>query len=462
MPPLSAEQQLRIFAGRLASSNGHELASLNVSDFAGWRHVVAASLNNGDAPEQILARLDEGMIRQIFRCDPDGVYSHESAEDTLAVEVPTLPQSAQLDPSLGSGACPWLDKYVQFSRKWSPRAYDGFHEACGIWVLSTVAARRVAVECGKLQFTPVYIVLAARTSLYAKTTTGGIAIDVLRAAGLDWLLAADDATPQRFIADLAGRVPPGFDALLPEQQTRTENRLALPAQRGWFYEEFGQKLHAMMRQGGFMADFHGILRRFDDCPERYEYGTIGRGVDVVERPYLALLAMGRKRVVRSGSTTVSVLKMEPEVRDAFYAYHDALTDLVESSENQDLDGGYTRLAMIALRIATLFASLAGSGRVRIQHWAHAQAMAERWRLGLHALYGQANARTASKSKEIEDRILSIVTRMGGPTTVREMSQRIRNVSSVELEPIVSAMCRADLLVAVPSDKTTRYDLPERE
>src|SRR5690606_7283382 len=37
-------------------------------------------------------------------------------------------------------------------------------------------------------------------------------------------------------------------------------------------------------------DFRGLLRRFDDCPLSYEYATIGRGNDEVQRPYLALLA----------------------------------------------------------------------------------------------------------------------------------------------------------------------------
>ena len=32
-------------------------------------------------------------------------------------------------------------------------------------------------------------------------------------------------------------------------------------------DEFGQKVSAMMREGSFMADFRGLLRKFDDCPD---------------------------------------------------------------------------------------------------------------------------------------------------------------------------------------------------
>jgi hypothetical protein len=46
----------------------------------------------------------------------------------------------------------------------------------------------------------------------------------------------------------------------------------------------------MMHEGGFMADFRGLLRRFDDGADRYEYSTVGRGDDIIRQPYLALFA----------------------------------------------------------------------------------------------------------------------------------------------------------------------------
>mgnify|MGYP000408210531 CR=1 FL=1 len=204
--------------------------------------------------------------------------------------LPELPASAQLPEQLGRDASPWLDNYIALSRRWSPRAYDGFHEAIGVWVLSVIAARRVALHLGGLRYPSLYIALVSKTSLYAKSTTADIGIDTLRTAGLDWLLASDDATPQKFISDLTRKVPDNYAVLPSDQQSRIQSRLALAAQRGWFYEEFGQKLAAMLKESGFMADFRGILRRFWDCPERYEYGTIARGTDTVEHPYIALLA----------------------------------------------------------------------------------------------------------------------------------------------------------------------------
>ena len=39
-----------------------------------------------------------------------------------------------------------------------------------------------------------------------------------------------------------------------------------------------------------MADFRGMLKRFDDTPPTYEYVSISRGSDLITAPYLALLA----------------------------------------------------------------------------------------------------------------------------------------------------------------------------
>jgi hypothetical protein len=49
------------------------------------------------------------------------------------------------------------------------------------------------------------------------------------------------------------------------------------------------KLDAMLNPSGFMSDFRGILRSFDDCPEDYQYASIGRGLDAVQQPYIAML-----------------------------------------------------------------------------------------------------------------------------------------------------------------------------
>ena len=487
----------------------------------------------------ITGRQDAATIREaVFAAPLDGDLDEllpQPPPDPGAVDIPELPQAARLAPTIGANACPWLDAYVAFSRKWSPRAYDGFHIACALWLLSTVAARRVCVHMGKERFTNLYIALTARTSLFAKSTTAEIALQTLQRAGLDWLLAADSATPQKFVADLAIKQIENYDTLDLTQQERARLRGGLAGQRGWYYDEFGQHVAAMMRDGGFMADFLGLLRRMDDTPPHYEYGSIGRGSDIIERPYLALLAnmtpdclkpfarrganlwgdgflarfalitppVGQRlrdrfpsgeRLIpgelltplvnwhtRLGLPAVSLqdvknqkgditgakrieitpnviipLDIPPDTYEAYYAYDEGLLDILERSDNHDLDGNYARMSEKALRVATLLASLDNQGAVTLPYWARAQAITEEWRAGLHNLYNQINQAGLSEEGENEEKILSLITRLKEPTR-RELKQ-FSNLSYSALDPIISDLIRAGEIEKTTTGKTERYAL----
>jgi hypothetical protein len=72
-----------------------------------------------------------------------------------------------------------MDAYIEFSRRWSPRSFEGFHEACALWLLSTIAARRVRVHFSDLHYTNLYLSLARRTTMHAKSSATSIARDVL-------------------------------------------------------------------------------------------------------------------------------------------------------------------------------------------------------------------------------------------------------------------------------------------
>jgi hypothetical protein len=221
--------------------------------------------------------------------------------------TPPLPKRAHHPEHLSREACPWLDQgYIPFSKKWSPRGYELFHEATGLWLLSTVAARRVGFHFGGLQYTPLYIALVGITTIHTKSTTTRIANAVLEKAGLRWLLSANVTTPQKLMSSMAGtRIPAEYGALNPEQQEQVRNRLAFSAQIGWYYEEFGMQLDAMVQKNGPMSDFKGLLRILDDCLDVYKYDTVARGAELINKPYLALLACMTPSDIRpyAGSTS---------------------------------------------------------------------------------------------------------------------------------------------------------------
>lgn len=200
-----------------------------------------------------------------------------------------LPQESLMPDELGNDACKWLDNYVKFASKWSPRSYEGYHTACGLWVLSTIAAGRVVFYLGKCHKTNLNILLIGRTTVSAKSTAANIGVDVLKAAGLDPLLLPNTCTPQEMVKLMSSPFPNGYTSLSGKEKDRVELQIAYSGQRGWFYEEFGTLISGMMQKEGPLADFRGLLRRLDDTPDRLENGTITRGLEVVENPYLALL-----------------------------------------------------------------------------------------------------------------------------------------------------------------------------
>jgi hypothetical protein len=195
-----------------------------------------------------------------------------------------------LPKELGQGVSPWFDDYVAFSKKWSGRACDIQHKGAALWLLSTIAARRIAASYGGLQFTPLYIALVAPSTVYAKTTTAKIATDVLSRTGLHWLLGSNSPTPEKLLSNMAGKfIPSNWDSLTPEQQEFEEKRLAYSGQLGWYYSEFGNLIKEMSNDKGRNTAFKAILQRMDDGEEYFETDTVKRGKERIERPYLALL-----------------------------------------------------------------------------------------------------------------------------------------------------------------------------
>lgn len=221
--------------------------------------------------------------------------------------VPELPESARLptgflpvehkdqdwymtwDSSRLAGVSPWLATYLKYSGRKSPEGYVDFHVASAMWVLSTVAARRIYVQLADRMYTPLAIALVARTSLFAKTRTAQAGVKVLKQAGLGWLLGDDETTPQKLLADMSGKIPNNYDEMDERKKRAVERRIAMSGQLGWFYDEFNQLVDAMTRPGP-MAEFTGLMRKLDDCQDEYKYSTRMHGQEVIPKPYLSFLA----------------------------------------------------------------------------------------------------------------------------------------------------------------------------
>jgi hypothetical protein len=239
----------------------------------------------------------------------------------------------------------------------------------------------------------------------------------------------------------------------------------------------GAKKNGALWADGFWARFAFVTPRADEPRKR------DRFPDGERRIPPALIAPLRVWHARLGLPTVDITPRQDErgkldgysvvvgdytppsctlgagVVDSFYRYHDALLDIAEEhSGNADLDGNYARFAEKAMRVAMLLASLENSGRIELCHWARAQSIAERWRVGVHSLFAQVNT-SQNDEQDREERALTAIQKLGNPTA-REVAQRL-HVKTTEAEAILGGLARSGLVAFAEHDngkgrKVIRY------
>lgn len=292
-------------------------------EYGDWRPVIMALINalTHGGPDQaqalynILANNNKQLA--VLLADEATLVADRAVEQggnqirqaEAMADFPPLPVEACIDPAQAIGACSWLeDHYIPWSKTESGKAYEGFHKACGLALLSIIAGPRIYIPLGAGEYPMLYIGLVAPSGQYAKTFTIKKALKVLQWAGLSYLLLPDETTPEKMISLMAGgAVPEDYFQLDEQKQELIQLRLAFAGQRGWHYDEFGQKLDAMGRENGPMADFSGMLRRMYDGHESYSRATQIRGLEEVDNPYLTILAGWTPSDMKRNPKTASAL-----------------------------------------------------------------------------------------------------------------------------------------------------------
>ena len=204
-------------------------------------------------------------------------------------EFQSLPKECNFPKGTSANACPVFDHLCEWLRKWSPRSDDKFYEAVGIFILSTIAARRVSYDLGKTKYTNIQILLIGRTGLSAKSTVASLAIELITHIGLDYLLIPDLITPQKLVNIMSLNAPENFEKMSAVEQERAKLKVGFSGQRGWFHDEFGTTLAGMLKSDKNDSNFRKLFRQFDDAPVKFSLAGIARGIDEITRPYLSFL-----------------------------------------------------------------------------------------------------------------------------------------------------------------------------
>src|SRR5260370_5385210 len=145
--------------------------------------------------------------------------------------------------------------YIDFSRKSSPRGYKDYHPFCFLWLLSTIAARRIYFQFGRKKvYTNLRIALCGGSTGVKKSFTAEVAISLLREElGLSYLLIeTEDMTPEALIMKMVVKraIPDDYKGPSDERTDKIKERLAWSAQKSMYGDEFGMFLRKISKETG--------------------------------------------------------------------------------------------------------------------------------------------------------------------------------------------------------------------
>lgn len=239
----------------------------------------------------------EAIRQAIFSIDPLG--SLPVPPDMPAVDFPSLPGGVHpagswRDYETGK----WLKDYCRFSCQAAPMSDPAFHLSTGLFLLSTVVARRVYLQAGIHRIYPnLYQLIVAESTLYHKTTAIRIGETLLKQAGLDTFLLASRQTPESLVAELGTIRPSTFESWDTAEKKRWLDERAFSAQRGWLMDEASHLLDSFNRD--YTAGLLPLVLSLFDCPDREVSQTVGRGRQTVKDAYLSYLGATTPSAVSS-------------------------------------------------------------------------------------------------------------------------------------------------------------------
>jgi hypothetical protein len=211
-----------------------------------------------------------------------------------AADVPELPQAARLTPAqerAGQESGQPVNDYIAYASSMSERTPRLFHEANGLWLWAVGIAGRARLQLRHGNVYPnLYVLGVADTTLYAKSTSLDIVIQLITEC-FPHLLLANDFTPEAMLADLAGREPANLNSADLTERDRALWKAGrnFAAQRGLVVEEASAFLAGLRRD--YMTGMAEILLRFYDCPPLYRRNTRGSGFVVVRQAQLSIIGM---------------------------------------------------------------------------------------------------------------------------------------------------------------------------
>lgn len=267
---------------------------LSMPDVGKWQqccqHVRDAYERNPDTIDKVI----KSLIKSGRYAGMDRLLTDISLQGDIPQEddygVPPLPDNIKANEARAAEASPTLDAMIKLLQYWCTRSYDGYHEAVALFVLDVIAARRPFLPWRGGIWTSLYLMLVADSTTHAKTEAASYGRRIIEDCGLGYLLSPDEITPQKLMNNMTGEsVPRNYGAKDTDGKEYIRLKMAFAGQRGWLYDEFGNKLQEIITAKGHNAYFYALLKQLYDNKRTYEYDTLTRDNEHINMPYLSII-----------------------------------------------------------------------------------------------------------------------------------------------------------------------------
>ncbi|MEL6526011.1 MAG: DUF3987 domain-containing protein, partial [Chloroflexota bacterium] len=299
----------------------------------------------------------------------------------------------------------WLQRYMDWAGRTGNQTPMIFHQAAGLWLLSTAIGRRLYGEApwGVKLYPNLYLMLIAGTTFYRKSTAYKLAEQVARES-IPHMLMPTPGSPERFQEALAGRLPSNFDKLTKPQQERLTRAQPFAAQRGLLKDEVAG-LFGTINKRDYMTGMKDLLMELYDCPDYFDKDTQS-GLNIVENAALSILGVTTPAGLGSAVSHTdwangllirfALLTPEPDYRErtASKTYQTAPQSLLD-----DLLALHERLP--APQQTEMGLKAPSAKRLNVECWANCQAYGDRLR----------KLCAPGRDTELDDRLKGVYGRM---------------------------------------------------
>ncbi len=263
-----------------------------------WEHCLASpwlanimrNVQSSKDKRKVLAELlGTEIAAQVFAIDPRG-DPPQAKKEVEPVHVPDLPSEAQLtdaDKQAAENAAPFVDEFLSWAKQRSPMTPAFYLESAALYAIAVAAAKRCVINLHGPIAPNLYILWVAPTSIFKKTT-GMTAVAELIDQAIAHMILPTEMTPESFITNLAGKLPPNYEQLPARRRKKIDQGRLFAAQRGLLIDEASSMLGAKKKD--YMQGMEELLMRgFDSSSVPYCRQTISEGHLEIQNLSLCIL-----------------------------------------------------------------------------------------------------------------------------------------------------------------------------